>query len=86
MTMTLSRTHLHPPVSSALEALYPREGFVRMPDGSSKPIFLGHPKASCVECEFPLSDKRRHPNSTDVAGVVVVCGGHLMRLISGRPE
>ncbi len=65
------------------EALYPREGFV-MIDGFYVPIFLGHPHATCDECEFPFGNKSRHPKSPDVAGTVVICGGHRMRLITGN--
>lgn len=64
--------------STNFESLYPREGFVRV-DGQIKPVFLGHPDARC-DCEFKFSNERKHPRSSQVAGAVVLCGGHLMKL------
>lgn len=60
-----------------MEALYPRENFLRTPHGI-KPVYLGHSKATCVDCERPLG---RHPESEKYPGLVVLCGDNLMRLV-----
>lgn len=83
MTMTINPTYISE-LRPVPEALYPRERFV-MVGGVSKPVFLGHPNATCDECELRFGNKSRHPESEDVPGTVVICGGHLMRLITGRP-
>jgi hypothetical protein len=86
MQMTPTRNHINVRPKAVLvnptrhrtnlEALFPREGFVRTENGM-KPIFLGHPNATCDECERPF---RKHEASQEHKGCIVVCGGHLMRL------
>lgn len=84
MTPTRNHTNVRPKAvfvnptihRTNMEALYPREGFLTTPEGR-KPVYLGHPKATCVDCERPLG---KHPKSEQFEGLVVVCGGNLMRL------
>lgn len=84
MTPTHDPTHVRPKAvlvnparyRTNMEALYPREGFLITEDGI-KPIYLGHPNATCLDCERPM---RKHPASDQFKGLVVICGDKLMRL------
>lgn len=84
--MTITRTHIPtiPSYDSPFEAIYPREGFVPDRNGNPQPVFLGHPDARCEVCERPFSNKRRHPDSRQYDGLIVICDGHLMRLTTGK--
>lgn len=80
MIMATGKTNRSLGRAQPLEALYPRDEFVVGADGVPMPIYLGHPQGRCDICEAAFSNQIFHPVSPEHDDVVVLCGGHLMRL------
>lgn len=78
MPSTLNPTNIR--VESNVESPYLFNGFVLV-DGVMKPIYIAQEGTSCEDCEWSLSNSRRHPRVEGDLDVHVDCSGYLVRLV-----
>lgn len=68
-------------INSSMEETYLREGFMTI-DGKQVPLFVAHKETRCEDCEWPLTNTRRHPLVAGTKDVHMVCGGHMVHVIA----